>query len=453
MGIFFDKVKSNKTLKFIDELNDSEFKLDDLDLIDLEDSKKELVFAYLDNSIHAMRWFWSIMKSNHVLVLLSEGLKDTLKYSLEEKYAPKCIVDRQRSEITGYDLSKPEGFFIRRNPVNVDIHKNIKLLLSTSGTTGSPKFVKLSETNLLSNATDISEYLNIKNTDVVPLNLPIYYSYGLSVLTSNSLVGNTIICSNTDILNRNFWNNLEKFKYNSLAGVPMVYEMLDRIGFMKKSYPSLRYITQAGGKLSNDLILKFSEYSAAQNIDFFVMYGATEATARMSFLDPKQLKNKLGSIGRPLKSGRFIIDTGTSELQYCGPNVFGGYSESLYDLSTFDEMNCLKTGDLATIDNDGYYFITGRIKRIVKLFGLRINLDEMEQYLSNELGNSVKCIGIEDKKIGVFYCDPNLNDTNIIEILTGTFKIHISTVAMFKIDEFPITPNGKTDYNALSKRI
>ncbi len=453
MGDFFDKVKSNGTLKFIDESNENVYSLEELGLIDFEDSTKELVFAYLDNSIIAMRWFWSIMKSHHVLVLLSETLNETLKFSLEQKYAPRFIVDRQRSEIIGYEKPQIEGFFIRKYPVDARIHGNIKLLLSTSGTTGSPKFVKLSETNLLSNASDISEYLSIKNTDVVPLNLPIFYSYGLSVLTSNSLVGNTIVCSNTDILNRNFWNNLEKFKYNSLAGVPMVYEMLDRIGFMKKSYPSLRYITQAGGKLSNDLIMKFAEYSAAHNIDFFVMYGATEATARMSFLDPKQLKNKLGSIGKPLKSGQFIIDTDTGELQYCGPNVFGGYSESLSDLSSFDDMSCLMTGDLATVDNDGYYFITGRIKRIVKLFGLRINLDEMEQYLSNELGNSVKCIGIEDKKIGIFYCDSDVNDAKLIEILTSTFKIHISTLALFKIDEFPVTPNGKTDYNALSIRI
>lgn len=453
MGIFFDFINANETLKYVDEHSEKEYSIHDLDLVELEETNKELVFAYLDNSIQAIRWFWSIMKSEHVLVLLSENLDEKLKSTLEVNYSPKYIIDYKRDTVLNYVQSDQMGCFVKKMHNSVVINENIKLLLSTSGTTGSPKFVKLSETNILTNALDISQYLNIQNTDVVPLNLPIYYSYGLSVLTSNAVIGNKVVCSNTDILNRLFWENLDRFKYSSLAGVPMVYEMLDRIGFRKKIYPSLRYITQAGGKLSNELILKFADYSLENKLNFFVMYGATEATARMSYLDPSQIKNKLGSIGKPLKSGTFSINQENGELQYCGPNVFGGYVESPQDLDSFDQSNCLNTGDIAQVDQDGFYFITGRIKRIVKLFGLRINLDEIEHYLSNELHSSIKCIGIDDKKIGVFYCDKDLNNSKINEILIGIFKLHISTIVINIIDKFPVTLNGKTDYKELSKII
>ena len=198
-------------------------------------------------------------------------------------------------------------------PVEKQLHADLKVLLSTSGTTGTPKLVKLSEANLRANAQSILAYLPIKQDDVTPLNLSICYSYGLSVLTSNSLAGGTIVCTNKDILSKDFWADFEKLGYTTLAGVPYIYEMLNRIGFLKKNYPQLRYMTQAGGKLSSKLAEVFSTHLKSQNKDFFIMYGQTEATARMSYLHPSYIESKIDSIGKAIPNGTFSIDKETNE--------------------------------------------------------------------------------------------------------------------------------------------
>ncbi|MGY0038275.1 AMP-binding protein [Pedobacter sp. NJ-S-72] len=149
--------------------------------------------------------------------------------------------------------------FKNQSEPDYPVHEELKLLLSTSGTTGSPKFVKLSEDNLVQNAYSILEFLPIKETDVTPLNVPIIFVYGLSIFTSNCIAGGKMICTNRDILQKTFWEDFEKYQCTSIGGVPYVYEMLNRIGFFKKEYPSLRYMTQTGGILNHTLVQVLAE--------------------------------------------------------------------------------------------------------------------------------------------------------------------------------------------------
>jgi long-chain acyl-CoA synthetase len=280
------------------------------------------------------------------------------------------------------------------------------------------------------------------------LNLPVYYSYGLSVLTSNSVKGGTIVCSNDDLLKKEFWRNFERYGYTSFAGVPFVYEMLERIGFTGKEYPTLRYFTQAGGKLQDALVRKYTDYAIARGLRFYVMYGQTEATARMSYLPPEQTLERIGSIGKPIRDGNFIIDEETAELCYTGPNVFGGYVTGPSELASFDRNTLLRTGDMAR-ELDGFYYITGRLKRMAKIFGNRVNLDEVESVISSELNVQARCAGYMDKLLLIFVTDPDIDLKELGRKVSASLSLHITSIRAIHIQDIPLTVNGKVNYQGL----
>jgi acyl-CoA synthetase (AMP-forming)/AMP-acid ligase II len=225
--------------------------------------------------------------------------------------------------------------------------------------------------------------------------------------------------------------------------------MLDRIGFIKMNLPSLRYFTQAGGKLRDDLVKKFAEFARDQDKLFYVMYGQTEATARMSYLHPNDLLSHIGSIGKPIPGGRFELNQENSELQYSGPNIFGGYAECIEDLSIFESPSLLSTGDLAKVDENGFYYITGRSKRFVKIFGNRINLDELESALSKQFGAFYPCVGWQDKTVWVYSTISNEDQAQIVQWLSAEYKLHPISFKIKTIDAIPLTVNGKPDYKLL----
>jgi long-chain acyl-CoA synthetase len=448
LNMLDDRIKFNDRLRIIDEVSGQYFAYEDLPGNPLTTIERTLVFCYLNNSIESVSFLIKALESQHVLVLLSSTLPEKLKSILESTYSPNFIYDLSRSEIGDYNLS---GTMVhsRRIVFSHKLHENLRVLLSTSGTTGSPKFVKLSTRNLLANAESISSYLPILESDRVPLNLPIHYSYGLSILTSNAVKGATLIAGVQDVISKGFWENFQKYQYSTFAGVPFVYEMLGRIGFTKMKLSSLRYFTQAGGKLRDELIIKYGEFAREQGKLFYVMYGQTEATARMSFLHPNELLSHVGSIGKPIPGGRFELNKVTSELQFVGPNVFGGYAECIGDLSTFVSPVILNTGDLAKVDEQGFYYITGRSKRFVKIFGNRINLDELESALSNRFGAFYPCVGWHDKAVWVFSTNSKEDESQILQWLSVEFKLHPSSFKLKIIDTVPLTANGKLDYKSL----
>ena len=460
MGLrLFDEIEKNASLIFIDAKNKDKYLIEDIlfDITRIEKTQKQLVFLYCKNQLHSVGMYFSLLKNNFTIALLNEELSVNLKVKLENTYQPNMIFDISRSDIRGYKntLIKSNSYTLSlfisiENKIN--IHDNVKVLLSTSGTTGSSKFVKLSENNLLENANSISDYLPIIPEDVTPLNLPFFYSYGLSVLHTNALNGGAIICNTDDVLNKKFWNQFKEFGFTSIAGVPFLYEMLDRIGFRRKQYPTLRYISQAGGNLNEKTKQRFLDYCIDNSLDFYVMYGQTEAAARISFVRPSMLQEKITSIGQPILNGKLSIDNDTKELLYEGPNIFGGYAEKKEDLSTWEEFTKLYTGDLAKKDEDDFYYITGRMKRFIKIFGSRVNLDELEAFLKLKLdGTNFACLGVKDKFIVVFTDTSAVNIENIKNTVVQELKIHSSVIKHKMIDQFPLTSNGKINYKELQK--
>jgi len=448
----YELILNNEALHYIDPVTDTTRTARDFhESLDIDNSGG-LVFLFADNQIQTVELLLNLLRSNFTIALLNPALNQEYKAQLESRYQPYYIYDLTRPFLNGYDaitVGTKHHLFKQRNGLKTEVNPQIKLLINTSGSTGSPKFVKLSAQNLLSNALSILDYLPIKAFDVAPLNLPLFYSYGLSVFTTNSIGGGGIVCSNSTIMQKEFWQELERYQYTSLAGVPYVYEMLQRLGFLDKTYPSLRYFTQAGGRMDKGILSAFANYAQEKELSFYAMYGQTEATARISFVPPEQLLSKIGSIGKPIKDGELDINPLSGELRYYGPNIYGGYATEPADLLDYCQKPVLYTGDLARRDADGYFYITGRSKRFVKLFGTRINLDDVEQILKeNFSGMSFICIGEEDKYLTVAHLDDVISGKAIKDLLYDKVKVHPQSVKVKLIAELPLNANGKIDYNA-----
>lgn len=445
-------MEANPALRFADAVTGAIYTLPDFHHSLHLPGEKGLAFLYTDNRISSVEVLLNFLRSGWTMCLLSSRLDPAFKERLEAQYNPACIYDCSRQQISGYRsfVAAPDTVFqVAEQTPAYAIHPRVKLLLSTSGSTGSPRFVKLSEANLVANALSILDYLPVGTDDVTPLNLPLYYAYGLSVFTTNAIAGGTLVCSDRDIMQREFWADWNNYGFTSLAGVPYVYEMLARLGFQENEYPSLRYLTQAGGKMNSALVRQFGTYAAARGIPFYVMYGQTEATARMSYLSPDELLQRPGSIGKPVKNGHFELDPMSSELLYRGPNISGGYAERPEDLASFDPPGILHTGDIARKDEEGFYYITGRMKRFVKLFGNRINLDESEQLLKDHFpGRTFLCIGREDRQLVVVHSDAGIDPGDVKKMLAGSLKVHPSVIRIEYIGQIPLTANGKADYAA-----
>jgi acyl-coenzyme A synthetase/AMP-(fatty) acid ligase len=453
----YDLIRKNEKLTFTDSGTGLSKSIADMHQSLEIENLRSVAFIYNDNQLPAIETLLNFYQSRYTIALLGMGLLEDFKENLEQKYTPYYIYDPSRTEIEGYtavNASDTIVLFMRNVNLIYPIHPKTKLLLSTSGTTGSPKFVRLSDENLVQNARSIMEYMPIQTDDIVPLNVPINFVYGLSIFTTNCIKANQIVCTDKDAFQKEFWADFKKYGYSTLGGVPYFYEMLYSIGFFKKDHPSLRYLTHTGGMLNHKLIEAISDFSEKFGKQFFAQYGQTEACGRMAYLPPKDLLRKGTSIGLPVKNGSFEIDNETDELIYTGPNVFGGYANIRGDLQFFEQDEKLHTGDKARKDDEGYYYIVGRIKRIVKLFGVRLNLDETELLLKDALGGQTFiCLGINDKHLAVMYTDKNLNKELILKVLKAKLNLHANSLKVMFIEDVPLTPNGKVNYPLLKEAL
>jgi acyl-CoA synthetase (AMP-forming)/AMP-acid ligase II len=340
------------------------------------------------------------------------------------------------------------------------LHGELSVLLSTSGTTGSPKLVRLSHANVLANARSIAEYLELGPNERAISSLPFHYSYGLSVLNSHLFAGGSIVVSDASVMRPELWKSCSEYGCTSFAGVPYSYQILRRIGFEKFELPTLRTLTQAGGKLARPLIEHYHRLISERGGRFIVMYGQTEATARMSYVPPERALEKAGSIGIAIPGGSLRVfaeerelpePLATGELVYEGPNVMLGYASSPEELALGDtQRGRLRTGDLGYRDADGFFHITGRLKRFAKVYGLRINLDEVEERARRHGPAAV----VSDDERLMIYCE--FGDPALFESVRGElaqiFQLNVNTFSLTRVDALPLLASGKIDYDALKRR-
>ena len=360
--------------------------------------------------------------------------------------------------VAAYDpdvvLRADDGWAVRerREGTAHELHEDLALLLSTSGSTGSPKLVRLSRENLSANASAIADYLGLREDDVAVTTLPMGYCYGLSVLNSHLDRGAAVVLTDLSVVDPCFWRLFRACGGTSLAGVPHTFDLLDRVGFAELDLPSLRRVTQAGGRLAPDRVRRFAELGVRRGWDLYVMYGQTEATARMAYLPPRSALVRPGSIGLPVPGGSFALDavddSGVGELVYTGPNVMLGYATAPQDLALGRTVDRLATGDLARQDDAGFYEVVGRRSRISKVFGLRIDLCRVEQQLA-EQGTQVCCAGGDDALLAAAVCDP-AQVRAVAGRVAAVAGLPARAVRVVAVAELPRLPSGKPDVQAVA---
>lgn len=263
-------------------------------------------------------------------------------------------------------------------------------IIYTSGSTGKPKGVILSHKNLIANTSSIVEYLQLSKEDIMMVVLPFYYCYGLSLLHTHLRCGGSLVFHNSFMFIGSFVKSLKEYNCTGFAGVPSHFQLLLRKtkSFKASVFPSLRYVTQAGGKLHNTFIQEFT--GAFPKVKFFVMYGQTEATARLSYLPPGYLKLKLGSIGRGIPGVELkVVDEGGNEAEpgkegeilAKGDNIMLGYYKDSKATGETVINQWLYTGDLGYRDEEGFVYLSSRKKEIMKVGGKRISPKEIEEVL------------------------------------------------------------------------
>ena len=424
--------------------------------------KRSLVFTFCSNEIGSVSGYLAMLDAGSVQVLLDSTLADELVKSLLSTYdptyvyVPKEIAEKFEGETV---LSNHAYVLIKRNDKEIPMNDDLALMLTTSGSTGSPKFVRQSYANIKSNSKAIATYLELDDTERPITTLPMNYTYGLSIINSHMLVGATLLLAKSPVVSGLFWKFFKEQEATSFGGVPFTYEMLKKVKFMKLDLPSLRYMTQAGGKLPAEMHKEYAEYAIEKGKKFIVMYGQTEATARMSYLPADMSLAKYGSVGIAIPGGRFaIIDVDgneidepekSGELVYIGDNVTMGYALVAEDLVKGDERNGrLETGDMAKRDEDGYYYIVGRKKRFLKLYGSRVNLDEVDGLVKKEYPDLDVASTGDDAAMIVFITDED-KCKEVRKYILDITHINPKAVKVRYIEEIPRSEAGKVMYKDL----
>lgn len=366
------------------------------------------------------------------------------------------ILDHYRPDAR-YTLDMASGEWrlaITPTPWESAPHPELALLLSTSGSTGSPKLVRLSATALDANARSIAAYLGLTAADRAVTSLPLSYSYGLSVLNSHLAVGASVVLTELSVADRGFRDLLHARGVTGLAGVPHSYELMERSGLLADLPASVATLTQAGGRMAQDLTTRVAEQARRTRARLFVMYGQTEATARIAYLRPEQLTRYPGAIGQAIPGGELWLEDENrarvavgevGELIYRGPNVMMGYASERRQMADPPGPDMLRTGDLAIEIEPGIFRITGRKSRFVKVYGLRIGLDDLEARF-REAGAEVFATG--DDALMVIGAAARADLDKARQTLMR-LDLPEDPFAFIQFPEIPRLPGGKVDYPAI----
>lgn len=362
-------------------------------------SNRNIILVSNNNNFFLVSYL-GIMMSGNVCVPLDPTIEqNNFDYIRRECDAPLVLIEKrllERIEINTSSTITDQDYsvFIENRPLFNQVENfNTELpaqIIFTSGSTGIPKGVVLSHKNIIANTSSILEYLHLTENDIMEVVLPFYYCYGLSLLHTHLRVGGSIVLNNNFVFINSVFSDINKYKCTGFAGVPSHFQILLRKsdGFKNTNFPTLRYVTQAGGKLHNSFIEEF--ISTFPEIDFYVMYGQTEATARLSYLEPKMLKSKLGSIGKGIpgvelkvvnETGNEVIPGETGEIVAKGDNIMIGYYQEPEMTANVLKNGWLHTGDIGTVDEDGYIYLTARNKEFIKIAGKRVSPKEIEEVI------------------------------------------------------------------------
>lgn len=402
---------------------------------------RRLVLLALERDVESVVWHLAALAGGHPVLLADPARDDS---ELVATYDPDVVVRGGRA-------------FERRSGTGHDLHGELALLMSTSGSTGSPRLVRLSAANVQANAEQIATYLDLQPRDVAVTTLPLHYCYGLSVLHSHLLRGAGVVLTSLSVVDRCFWELCRAHGVSSLSAVPHTVDLLERVGFGEgegdgdgeTELPTLRRLSVAGGKLAPARVRAWAGLGQRRGFDLVVMYGQTEATARMAYLPSELAATAPHTVGIAVPGGSLRLEPAgaeVGELVYSGPNVMLGYADTPADLARGRVVTELRTGDLARL-SDGLVELVGRVSRFVKVFGLRIDLDRLERLLA-DAGLHALCAADGDVVVTAVAGGPDAV-VAARDLLVARTGLPSSAFDLRVVDTLPRLPSGKPDHRAV----
>ena len=430
------------------------------------DPRYPLVMMLCRNTFGAISGYAALLGGGYPMLMMSAEAPAEIRRSVLNAYRPGLVFlpEEMRGEYAGMREACTVGDYVllRTNyPELYPVHPELGLLLTTSGSTGSVKYVRQSRKNILFNAGVIADYLGLRENDRSVTSVPMQYTYAQSMIHAALLRGAATVATRQSFMENEFWDLVEEKEVSVFHGVPNTYEILRQIDLFSEDFPSLRTLTQAGGKLSRELHAYFADYAAKTGRRFVVMYGQSEATAAISWLAPEKSAEKIGSVGLAVPGGEIsLLDAQDhtitaphcpGEIVYRGGNVAMGYARGGEDLCKGDEWGgILRTGDVGETDEDGYLYIVGRLKRFIKVSGHRISLDEIDEKMMSDLNILTVSSGIDEHLI-VFVTDER--EKNIVEdYIRRKIAVVRRAFSVSVIPEIPRNDAGKVLYGELLER-
>lgn len=424
--------------------------------------ERELVYCLCENKVGALAGFLSLYDCKDVCLLLSAHIDKALLSVLHETYSPSYYW-MPETLVGDYGYEKVYSFkgyaLCKTGQKAPKMHPDLSMLMTTSGTTGSPKLVRHKYGNIESNAKNVATVFGWTENERGIIDLPMQYTMGLNVINSHLYAGATVLLVEANLMSPKYWSFIKEQKGSNFTGVPFSYEILNRLRFQRMDLPYLTTLAEGGGKLSDTLFKTFADYAEEKGKRFFATFGTTETSARLAFLPPEQATTHIGSIGRAIPEGKLVLvdDNGQEiteadvegELRYEGPNVTMGYGTCIEDLTKGDEFcGVYETGDIAKMDADGFFYIVGRKKRFLKLFGLRVSLDQSERIIASEYDIECACMG-DDTKMRIYITREGLKN-EVRQFIADKTGLKTTCFEVIVIDSIPHFESGKINYRELN---
>lgn len=422
-----------------------------------------LVCIFAENNMASLVAYTACLINGIVSIMLSAADEREPDHSVLQKFKPDYIwisLGRYKKRIHGFDGYR-ESFrlfdYVLLEPVGQiqkKLHPDLALLLPTSGSTGSPRLVRLSYANIRTNTESICDYMKITSADRAVTSLPLSYTYGLSLVNTLLYSGGSILLTGESVVRHSFWEHMKQYGVTIFSGVPYTYECMKKLNVKITGLDKLRMLTQAGGKLPEELQVYWGECALDEGKQFIVMYGQTEATARISYLPGKDCLKKPGSVGIAIPgtelelmdpAGHRITEAyQEGEIVCRGGQVSMGYAKQSGDLALGDvNQGCLYTGDTGHFDRDGYLYIDGRMNRFAKIYGKRIDLCSVENMASSMWGREVIVLS-DDRKL-YMYTDADAAEGDLV-LLGRQTGLTGEVLEIRKWGEIPRRQSGKVMY-------
>lgn len=423
--------------------------------------RRSIVFFMCKNTVGALSAYVSMIENEIVPVTLSESIDGDLFNKLLSMYRPQYICSHiSVAKRYGFDTVYEEKNYVYLSTgfPPYEINNDLQLLMTTSGSTGSPKLVRYKKGNLEANAKNVSAAWGWTQDEKPICDLSMNYTMGLNVINTHLYAGATLLLVTANLTDGKYWKFIKDNKATNFTGVPFSYDILWKLRFYHMDLPHLTTLSEGGGKLNDSMFKEIAKFSQNSGKRFIASFGTTETSARLAMLPSNMALKKIGSIGKAIPEGELILfdDEGNKieenvaegELGYRGPNVTMGYATTMVDLSRGDDFKGLyKTGDIARRDKDGFYYIVGRKSRFLKMLGYRVSLDDCERLIEGKFNIECACGGTDEHM--TIYVKNFDRLEEIKNYLSDKIGIYSSMFSVVLVDKIPRNDTGKILYNKI----